>query len=87
MGIRLLSVIAIFLGSVCAALAFVAYQNARAAAAMPFAVGPFDERYFWWPLFASLTLWTVAYVGFLQHRKRPRRHSGGFARETPGTRR
>jgi len=87
MGIRLLSVIAIILGSLCAAVAFVAYRNARAAAAMPFAVGPFDERYFWWPLFASLTLWTLACVGFLKQRKRPPRLSGGFARETPGTRR
>ena len=49
----------------CFAYAAVAYQNARAAAAMPFAIGGFDERHVWIPvglaiafLFAAIaTVW------------------------------
>lgn len=48
-----------------AAYAAIAYQAAKAAAAMPFAVGGFDERHFWWPLGMAvffILLTTIALV-------------------------
>lgn len=50
------------IGCLCFAYAAIAYQSARAAAAMPFAVGAFDERHFWWPVGLGICFFLAAIV-------------------------
>ena len=54
------------LSVLCASYAAIAYRSAQVAAAMPFAVGGFDERHFWIPACVAvgllLTAITVALI-------------------------
>ena len=82
---RLPFILAATLGSLCAAFALVAYQGVASAAAMPFATGGFDGRFFWWPLSAAILLWMVACLGLMGRGKRVARHNRASSKKSPGS--
>ena len=70
---KILSIIAVVIGCLCAAFAiWSVYVAVSIAAAVPFAAGGYDNRYFWWPISADAILWTLACVGIISHRKHRR---------------
>ena len=64
------------LGALCAAFAvWMQYVAVRVIAAAPSAAGSFDNRYFWWPLFAAAVFFTLAGYCLFSHRKYVRDHA------------
>ncbi len=70
---KVLSIIAVVVGCLCAAYALLwQYEAMSIVAVYPFAAGGMDSRYFWWPIYAAFILWALACFGFLSHRKHRR---------------
>jgi len=75
MKLKIPSIIATVIGSLCAAYALLwQYEAMRVVALYPFAAAGMDSRYFWWPLFAAVIFWALACVGFILHRKHRQDH-------------
>ena len=73
---KVLSIIAAVVGFLCVAFAFWwAYVAVRVVSVVPYAAGSFDNRYFWWPIYAAIILWALACFGFISHRKHRRSHA------------
>ena len=76
MNTKILSIIAVVVGTLCVAFAFLrAYVAMSMIAAVPSVAGSFYNRYFWWPLYAAGVFWALACLGFFSHRRHRRNHA------------
>ena len=76
MNTKILSIIAVVVGTLCVAFAFLrAYVAMSMIAAIPSIAGSIDDRYFWWLLYAAGVLWALACFGFFSVRKHRRNHA------------
>jgi hypothetical protein len=71
---KILSIIAVVIGFLCAAFAVYAqYQIGRVMEVVPYV--QFDSRYFWWPVCGAVMFWALACFGFIWHRKHRHDHA------------